>query len=306
MRMVNTTRLETLLFQLHKCTCLQPVQILHIPCCSVSSLDGFNCLPFLEELYAAFNEVAVLEPLMDAEHLTILDLEANLVDELDQIDFLNACEGLVCLCLHGNPVCTQLSYSSFTSKLIVEAMDTYNARGQTQEWPNVASHLGSLMRDLQAEGHSLDVLIADLAVDAAVPEMGLGSSSAFQKQQDCQNNFAVQPQIEGTIENSSTSNEVRKQAQPWTQTSMQETCNSLHVTSSKGGLTAAGCSNPNLHCQQLSRPQQAAANVGSTVEDMSVQTHDKEAELQLVLKSLRNRVLHKKRAATVRSHGAGR
>eukprot|EP00892_Ulva_mutabilis_P000240 jgi/Ulvmu1/10216/UM060_0016.1 len=81
------------------------IRVLYLPHCGLTSLDGFNCMPALEELYAAFNLVSCLEPLMDAEHLQVLDLEGNAISELEQLDFLGACERLETVCITSNPVC---------------------------------------------------------------------------------------------------------------------------------------------------------------------------------------------------------
>lgn len=79
---------------------------MHVPCCGLESLDGFNCVPALEELYAPFNSISCLEPLMDADQLHVLDLEGNNIVEPEQLQFLTVCQDLEIVCLLNNPVCS--------------------------------------------------------------------------------------------------------------------------------------------------------------------------------------------------------
>lgn len=71
----------------------------------LKELDGLSSLPCLEELYISFNEVSELAPLQFHESLQILDLDANLIDDLTEIENLASCPELLELSVADNPVC---------------------------------------------------------------------------------------------------------------------------------------------------------------------------------------------------------
>ena len=67
-------------------------------------LEGIGAFAALTELYLAFNEVEDLSPLMGAERLQVLDLEANAVADPAQVHYLMGCAELHALTLEGNPI----------------------------------------------------------------------------------------------------------------------------------------------------------------------------------------------------------
>eukprot|EP00759_Apiculatamorpha_spiralis_P048179 PhF_6_TR43520/c0_g1_i1/m.66804 len=62
--------------------------ILYINNCNVVSLDGVHLLAHLQELYASFNEIKDLSPLLGMEFLSALDFEGNPIphDSEEQLD----------------------------------------------------------------------------------------------------------------------------------------------------------------------------------------------------------------------------
>ena len=86
------------------------MQVLSVVQCSLEDLSGLAALPLLRELYAAYNHVASLEALMDAASLEVLDLEANDLESLDQLEFVGALAELQHLTLAHNPVAHSLEY----------------------------------------------------------------------------------------------------------------------------------------------------------------------------------------------------
>lgn len=63
-------------------------------------------LCFPQELYVAYNSISDLSPVSMLEHLELLDLEGNDVDDLAQLWYLGCCGKIRTLSLEGNPVCT--------------------------------------------------------------------------------------------------------------------------------------------------------------------------------------------------------
>lgn len=276
------------------------VQVLHVPCCSVSALDGFNCMPFLEELYAAFNQVTVLEPLMDAEQLAVLDLEANLVQDLDQVDFLNACERLTWVSLLHNPVCPLLSAESFPTSLLVEAMDDRATALDAREILAVANEvttydgstpplahrqcMGSACTDLHAEGSYVATRIAELAVDAAL--WGLGFPSAPLQQEFQLRSTAAQYERAESLTHKTASKGSNKQAQPCMQRSTHD-CD-MGPSCTSGFTCCDTASDPNW-LQLSSATHTAAVAYRAFEEPRKLQGRCTDAELLLVLKALRAR-----------------
>ena len=83
---------------------LRNVQVLWLARSGVHDLEGISALPVLRELYAAFNNVSDLSPLMGAEHLQVLDLEGNAIDDPAEVQYLAFCEELQSLTLLDNAV----------------------------------------------------------------------------------------------------------------------------------------------------------------------------------------------------------
>lgn len=72
--------------------------------CNLSELDGLGSLTSLKELYLAFNQITSLDPISMLENLTVLDIEANLVSDPTQIEYLVFCPNLKSLTLIDNPI----------------------------------------------------------------------------------------------------------------------------------------------------------------------------------------------------------
>eukprot|EP01065_Artemidia_motanka_P021653 TRINITY_DN25894_c0_g1_i1.p1 TRINITY_DN25894_c0_g1~~TRINITY_DN25894_c0_g1_i1.p1 ORF type:complete len:415 (+),score=144.86 TRINITY_DN25894_c0_g1_i1:163-1407(+) len=70
----------------------------------VQSCAGVSSLPQLRELYVAFNRVEEVSWLAGHEKLRVLDLEANCVASVGQVELLAGCPSLASLTLDGNPV----------------------------------------------------------------------------------------------------------------------------------------------------------------------------------------------------------
>ncbi|XP_056596198.1 leucine-rich repeat-containing protein 56 isoform X2 [Triplophysa dalaica] len=87
-------------------TSLSHLQVLWLPRCGLTDLEGIPCLSSLKELYLAYNNVSELIQLNILEHLELLDLEGNNVSDLFQVWHLGFCEKLRTLSLEGNPVCS--------------------------------------------------------------------------------------------------------------------------------------------------------------------------------------------------------
>ena len=49
---------------------------------------------YSQELYLAFNDITILSPLTEAEELQVLDLEANLVSDTNQVEWLQFLQAL--------------------------------------------------------------------------------------------------------------------------------------------------------------------------------------------------------------------
>ncbi|CAH8633857.1 unnamed protein product [Dicrocoelium dendriticum] len=87
---------------------LQDLEVLWMPRCSLTCLDGLTNLKNICELYLAFNEISDLSPCAGLESIEVLDLEGNLLSEIKNITLLKTCNRLRSLSLEGNPVVTKL------------------------------------------------------------------------------------------------------------------------------------------------------------------------------------------------------
>mmetsp|Transcript_96784 Transcript_96784/g.172161 ORF Transcript_96784/g.172161 Transcript_96784/m.172161 type:complete len:588 (+) Transcript_96784:59-1822(+) len=104
----NLTQLR--LSQSHICTVrdlgtsLTNLRVLWLCRCSLQDLGGITALPVLEELYVSFNDVKDLDPLLTHEALQILDLEGNSIEDMSEVQSLEALCSLKELTLSLNPV----------------------------------------------------------------------------------------------------------------------------------------------------------------------------------------------------------
>lgn len=85
-------------------TALQNLRVLWIARSGLQELEGVGAFGQLTELYLAFNSIHDLSPLMDIEHLQVLDLESNAIDDVAQVQYLCSCTELRTLTLEGNPI----------------------------------------------------------------------------------------------------------------------------------------------------------------------------------------------------------
>eukprot|EP00396_MALV-II-16_sp_LP-1_P000289 gene289-47_t len=86
-------------------TGLKNVKFLWMNRCGLKDLGGINALPDLEELYVSFNEIRDLSPLRYHDTLQLLDVEANLVSEWEDIEGLAGVSTLAELAVQDNPIC---------------------------------------------------------------------------------------------------------------------------------------------------------------------------------------------------------
>ena len=91
-------------------TGLAKLRVLWLARSGLRLLEGIGAFSALTELYLAFNEVQDLSPLMEADRLQVLDLEANAVTDLAQIAYLSGCAELHALTLEGNPIAEGAGY----------------------------------------------------------------------------------------------------------------------------------------------------------------------------------------------------
>lgn len=61
--------------------------------------------PSAEELYIAYNKISDLCPLSFLDHLEILDLEGNNIEDINQMQYLGLCCKLSSLTVQGNLIC---------------------------------------------------------------------------------------------------------------------------------------------------------------------------------------------------------
>ena len=95
-------------------TSLSHLRVLWLCRCGLAELDGMSALPELQELYLAFNDIEKLDSLAPLDQLQVLDLEANLVSDMNQVEWLQFLPAMVELTLRGNPVAEAPGYRSTT------------------------------------------------------------------------------------------------------------------------------------------------------------------------------------------------
>lgn len=100
-------------------TSLVNLRFLSLAHCGISSLDGISTLSSqLEELYLAFNQLTEVTELMSLDKLTVLDLEENQIQKIDDVGILACCSSLKALTLQGNPATETETYRIDVAKLI--------------------------------------------------------------------------------------------------------------------------------------------------------------------------------------------
>lgn len=81
------------------------LQVLYLNNARMEHLRGISVCRKLKELYLAFNVLTQLSDLGALEFLEVLDVEANRVSNVGEVDTLSYISSLRSLCLEGNPVC---------------------------------------------------------------------------------------------------------------------------------------------------------------------------------------------------------
>ncbi|CAE6953630.1 Lrrc56 [Symbiodinium sp. CCMP2592] len=83
---------------------LAKLQVLWLGRCGLQDLDGLTLLEGLRELYLPFNDVVDVALPKWLDHLQVLDLEGNAVEDPDDLAELAKCYALRDLTIRGNPV----------------------------------------------------------------------------------------------------------------------------------------------------------------------------------------------------------
>lgn len=65
----------------------------------------FILFPSAEELYLAYNNISDLSQLTWLDHLEVLDLEGNDIEDINQMQYLGLCCKLSHLTVEGNLIC---------------------------------------------------------------------------------------------------------------------------------------------------------------------------------------------------------
>jgi len=99
-------------------TSLNHLRVLWLCRCGLAELDGMSALPELQELYLAFNDIEKLDALAPLDQLQVLDLEANVVSDMTQVEWLQFLPAMQELTLRGNPVAEAPTYRALTVGLL--------------------------------------------------------------------------------------------------------------------------------------------------------------------------------------------
>lgn len=100
------------------CT-LKNLRFLNLARCGLTSLDGLGGLSGnLEELYVAYNKITDVCDLIGMEKLKIVDLEANLLTDINQMEILKTAPNITALTLAHNPMSECDDYREKIAELI--------------------------------------------------------------------------------------------------------------------------------------------------------------------------------------------
>eukprot|EP00756_Hemistasia_phaeocysticola_P005381 Hpha_TRINITY_DN13306_c0_g1::TRINITY_DN13306_c0_g1_i1::g.95339::m.95339 len=97
---------------------LRSLRVLYLNHANVKNCAGISGLPMLEELFLAFNHIDDLSWLAGHPRLRILDVEANCVASMGQVELLAQCTELRSLSLEDNPVAEAEGYRRAVVKAI--------------------------------------------------------------------------------------------------------------------------------------------------------------------------------------------
>ncbi|WAR02726.1 LRC56-like protein [Mya arenaria] len=92
---------------------LRSLHVLWASRCALQELDGISSIIGLRELYLSYNEISDISPVSMLEHIEILDVEGNNLDDIVQVQHLAICSRLTNLTLDGNPLCNQPTPAEF-------------------------------------------------------------------------------------------------------------------------------------------------------------------------------------------------
>ncbi|XP_048805357.1 leucine-rich repeat-containing protein 56 [Lagopus muta] len=107
-------------------TTLSHLHVLCMVCCGLLDLDGISAFSSLKELYIAYNKISDLCPLSFLDHLEVLDLEGNNIEDINQMQYLGLCCKLSSLTVQGNLICLKPNAES------AEELD-YNYRAEVKK-----------------------------------------------------------------------------------------------------------------------------------------------------------------------------
>ncbi|XP_032300916.1 leucine-rich repeat-containing protein 56 isoform X2 [Coturnix japonica] len=107
-------------------TTLSHLHVLWMTCCGLLDLDGISACSSLKELYVAYNKISDLCPLCFLDHLEVLDLEGNNIEDINQMRYLGLCCKLRSLTVEGNLICLKPNAES------AEELD-YNYRAEVKK-----------------------------------------------------------------------------------------------------------------------------------------------------------------------------
>ncbi|XP_019470985.1 leucine-rich repeat-containing protein 56 [Meleagris gallopavo] len=107
-------------------TTLSHLHVLWMVCCGLLDLDGISACSSLKELYIAYNKISDLCPLSFLDHLEVLDLEGNNIEDINQMQYLGLCCKLRSLTAQGNLICLKPNAES------AEELD-YNYRAEVKK-----------------------------------------------------------------------------------------------------------------------------------------------------------------------------
>ena len=87
-------------------TSFNKLEKLNVSNCGLNDLSGLICFKNLKELYASNNKISDLIDIEMCDELKIIDLSNNLIDNEDNLLFLNSCQKLQKVILVGNKIKT--------------------------------------------------------------------------------------------------------------------------------------------------------------------------------------------------------
>ncbi|XP_063728574.1 leucine-rich repeat-containing protein 56-like [Symsagittifera roscoffensis] len=151
---------------------LAKLEVLWLTKCQLVDLDGIPTFANLTELYLSYNHINNISDLSMMENLRTLDLEANDIDDIDQIIFLEVCGNLLNLCLQHNPICStpkpmlpfdpDYNYRSAVIKMLpqLKNLDDIPVSDKTQDFTNLDEDLQLLTENIKfgliSEGEDSD------------------------------------------------------------------------------------------------------------------------------------------------------